>query len=700
MTTDPVLAVLLDPQRRLDLLGAKVSVTRLRHKPGVSTSAALVADGEPFGWIRVLTGGARAKADKIHMRAQELGFADLVSQSPLAEDMLVLWGPLVTDPELGQHLAELELGDGSKVLRYNPLRRLVIRDGDVVHRITAERHRTRLTQLTHALEDARIPVVVPVTDEALGSRRITTWPWIHGHDAGEASTPEQRRQVGELLARLHAVRPDHLPDLPARTWDDVVAGAEATVASLDMVPELFERATTALSALRETPPAASTRLVVSHGDFSLDQCLVTTAGDVLLTDFDRATLAPAELDFAILVATELAAGRTWWRDVLAGHGDAEVTPEWVAAVLLSRITEPWRAQTADWQEETARRLTVVESLLLPLHVPHEVSRGDDFVTVARAWPSLRHGLPEVTFEGTDALGRLRAGTWEPGGQTKLMPAGRDKKLPGLGELAARGDVVVHRVGRRAVVRLPEGFAKVVRPGRAAKVAVAAESGARLARVAGMVAPAVVEATDDVVLFEVAAGASLHEDSADPRAWDVFAEVWSRFQGLGVGGLDLPVHTGADEAAMLRTWAARTEAFLSGTGWTERLHAVAERLDAAPVARLVSTHRDLHDKQLLWDGEHLAVLDMDTVCLADPALDPANLAVHASLRHMQGVWTEEHAGHVASVARAVAGAAGVTDGQWRLAELATVVRLAAVYVTRPQWRERVLEWADAHWNRLA
>ena len=112
-------------------------------------------------------------------------------------------------------------------------------------------------------------------------------------------------------------------------------------------------------------------------------------------------------------------------------------------------------------------------------------------------------------------------------------------------------------------------------------------------------------------------------------------------------------------------------------------------------RLVPTHRDLHDKQLLWDGRTLGVLDLDTACLAPAALDPANLAVHADLRAAQGLWTEDEAAVVVARAREVARRAGVDDAQWELARLATVARLVAVYAFRPRWRDPVLTWAEPH-----
>src|SRR5690606_8311584 len=114
--------------------------------------------------------------------------------------------------------------------------------------------------------------------------------------------------------------------------------------------------------------------------------------------------------------------------------------------------------------------------------------------------------------------------------------------------------------------------------------------------------------------------------------------------------------------------------------------------------------DLHDKQLLWDGaapggRRLGVLDLDTACLADPVLDPANLAVHADLRRAQGLWSPDAAEAVVAAARSVVDDP-VVEGfdRWALAELATVVRLVCVYAFRPQWRGKVARWAEGRWER--
>ncbi len=335
-------------------------------------------------------------------------------------------------------------------------------------------------------------------------------------------------------------------------------------------------------------------------------------------------------------------------------------------------------------------------------VPAAVTDGEDVVTVSRAWPGRDHGV--VTVEGRDQRGRLRAGTvLRRAGEeeVRLLAPGTDGRLPALAGLldGAGADLVVHRAGRRAVVRHAGGYTKVVRPGRAGTVAEASLAGRALALAAGLAAPDVLDADDSSVTSAVLPGRPVHEladDAGWGGVWEAWASAWTRLQDLGDGAAGgLAPHTDEHEAQVVRRWAARA----GGAGvlpevWAVRAERVARRLEEQDgPRRLVPTHRDLHDKQLLWDGAELGVLDLDTACLAAPELDPANLAVHADLRRAQGLWSGEAAEVVVRAARGAAEGSGADAARVEVAELATVVRLACVYAFRPPWRDEVLAWAE-------
>lgn len=732
---DPHLAILLDPALLSAAIGAPVRATRLRPKPGVKHVAALAdpRTGKPVGWVQVLIGSARVKVDKARLVAEQLGLGDQVRQQELPSGALLVWGSVETDPRLGRAAHELNL-TGATVLRYNPLRRLVVRVGDSVVRVSAAPHRQRWIEAVRALTHHGVPVLRPATEEqarATGlrpSRRVSVWQWVEGRDLSHEATEEEQRSAGELLARLHRVPATAVPDLEHRGWREVRGSAEATVAQLEQVaPEV---ARTARAVLEELPSAldGEDSDVLLHGDFSLDQCLAGPDGRVVLGDLDRLCHGPAEVDLGSMWAVALIEGASV-QAVQDAYGAPAPHACWVAAALLSRVTEPWRAQDEGWAQEVERRSALAAAVLADgvgrrtagaptghlgyeagWRVPWTVQASGESIEVHRAWPDGER--PRVAVEGPDQQGRLRAATLDLDGRVRLHPSGEDPKLPALADVAGRGRLVVHRAGRRAVVALPDRYAKVLRPGRAAGVATASETGARLVQAAGLAAPEVLGHDESVVELSVLPGRPvhlLHDDPAWAQIWESWAAAWTALQALGTGSgtqiatelvAGLARHTPADEAQVLRTWTARAEVtgMLHRTPWPDRLKETAQQLEENE-HRLVVTHRDLHDQQLLWDGSQLGVLDLDTLCLAEPALDPVNLAVHADLRHAQGLWPAEAVPTVVEAVESVLAAASVGEDRRMLAERATVARLAAVYAFRPRWRERVLTWADRRWAQF-
>ncbi|MFK5582809.1 phosphotransferase [Serinicoccus sp. LYQ131] len=724
MAEDPTLELLLDPQRLSALLRTPVRVAHLRPKPGVRHTAVLLTpDGAVQGWAQVLVGEARVKGAKARARAEELGLDRQLSTLPLPQwDADLLWGGVATDLDLMTPLARAGLdlnGPDVTLLRYNPSRRVVARIGGHVVRVTVDRHRRSLRALGAALAEQGMPVLTQVPAERVGltsTSRLSVWPWVEGHDLAQAHTGEQLAEAGGLLARLHGLDPTRLPELPRRGWSEV---RQAAGRAMDLLERVAPDQAYPVRLAWESLPAdlAGSAPVLLHGDFSLDQCL---AGErrLWLTDLDRACVGPPELDLASAQAATLVdAGEEDPADLTAlveGYGGAAVPGPWVAAALLSRISEPWRGQRPGWQARTTRlaRLALELADRTPgWQVPAAVEDHGTRVRVERAWPggSAPRGGPGsgssgtcVAVEGHDDAGLLRAGTLRTDGTLHLLPHAEDPRLPSLAAVARGGSLLVHRAGRRAVVHRPDGYVKVVRAGRGPAVAQASRTGAGLVEQAGLLAAAVLDEGEDTVRFAALPGTPVQRLSADgawPTLWDGWAQAWSQLQRLEAPGL--PAHTAVDEAEVLHTWRDRAlgVGVLAGTPWAERLTRTAAELQALPPTRLVPTHRDLHDGQLLWDGQHLAVLDLDTLCRAEPALDLANLAVHAGLREAQGAWSPTSAQVVAEATVRVAVAAEVDPQRWAQAYRATVARLVAVYAFRPRWRDTVLSWAQDEWAWL-
>ncbi len=108
------------------------------------------------------------------------------------------------------------------------------------------------------------------------------------------------------------------------------------------------------------------------------------------------------------------------------------------------------------------------------------------------------------------------------------------------------------------------------------------------------------------------------------------------------------------------------------------------------------HRDLHDKQLLaGDGASIGLLDFDTLTLAEPALDLANLRVHLLLRRDQGRWSPARTGVALAAVDRVLDGSGVDPERTRAYAAATALRLACVHAYRPADRAVALQW----WERL-
>lgn len=438
---------------------------------------------------------------------------------------------------------------------------------------------------------------------------------------------------------------------------------------------------------------------------------------------------------------------------------------WAAVHVLGRAMAPFRATTPDWRQRTAERIALAERLLraagrsgrtprpavvprvsaaaqeavpgdpalspgpgaapggasrprsacgsadrpVPHPVPETVpGHGGTPLRVQRAWPGTEGRL---VLELEDERGRVRAAESVPGpagGRTvRVSPYGRDPRLPGLAEAAAHGRVLVHRHRRRAVVRTPEGYVKLLAGGRAERVAELTDRFRGPGRAAGFAVPAVLARAEDRVVFSALEGRSLHElgaagdEPAWRAAWAAWARGWPALAADRSTAGALPEHGAEDEARTLRQWAARLEAFpgvLEAPPGTAA--ALADRIEGRLAEGRATgragavLHRDLHDKQLLFDGARLGLLDVDTAARGEAALDLANLAVHLDLRVAQGLLAPRLRDVGREAVDAVADELGVASGRLDAYAEATRLRLACVYAFRPRWASVARQLLDA------
>ncbi|GAA0035507.1 MULTISPECIES: hypothetical protein [Brevibacterium] len=425
---------------------------------------------------------------------------------------------------------------------------------------------------------------------------------------------------------------------------------------------------------------------------------------------------------------------------VSGGPAASVHDAWAAWALLVTAVEPWRTCRPDWQERTDRHLVLAEEALsgvpgrgglrsavpepeAAVPIPRTVAVDGVDAQVRRAWPE-KSG--RIAFEAV-ADGRLRAGYLALGSdrnapRVTVLREGVDPQLPGLAPLLSGtepGRLISHRPGRRAVVALADGtFAKCVREGRTGTILAGQERSVAFA--AGFTLPTVLDADASTVRLSRVPGVELHDPGRLgehwERAWTDCLAAWAQAgsfpeQGPAASGdshgpTSATTHSAADEARVLEDWRDRAAGPLGAltAGLDPFLAEVTAELregaavgaDTTGIAASAAdargswgpVHRDLHDKQLMWDAAAgPGLLDVDTACAGERELDLGNLCAHAVWRREQGIWSPAHADVVLTAIRATASANGFDPVRVRLYERATLLRLACVYAFRPQWAGR-------------
>jgi tRNA A-37 threonylcarbamoyl transferase component Bud32 len=266
-----------------------------------------------------------------------------------------------------------------------------------------------------------------------------------------------------------------------------------------------------------------------------------------------------------------------------------------------------------------------------------------------------HRDPE---HSTDAAARTRARS-EPGlvqildgTGIVLQRGGADSRLPTLQQLVRQpgARLVAHRAERRGVVRNAGGdYTKVVRAGHVQELTDA------VARIdpAGLSLPRI-KAVDErrgTLTLSALSGRTLHQRLADHTLSD--EELGRDAKNVGVGlralhgqrvALSRAPHGAVDELHGATRWLqpAADYGLIAETRWRQQVDRAAELLGGTPAAPAL-VHRDLHDKQLLIDGDQpVGLLDFDLATMGEPAVDLANLLVHLQLRSQQGLCSHERA----------------------------------------------------------
>lgn len=99
-----------------------------------------------------------------------------------------------------------------------------------------------------------------------------------------------------------------------------------------------------------------------------------------------------------------------------------------------------------------------------------------------------------------------------------------------------------------------------------------------------------------------------------------------------------------------------------------------------------THRDFYDKQIMYSASRISLLDCDNLAPADPALDYGNFMAHMELRQMQ---YPKNTDLIINGSRNFKIGYNNSDRDFEIRakwwQAAALIRLALIYILRPQWQ---------------
>ena len=390
-TTADAVSAVLDADRLSELLGQPVRADRLRIKPGVSVLMSLTerSTGLTSGWARLLWPVSHSKAAQAERLATSLGLDQAPITRAAGGDLLLQSGPVHTDPKLAGPMADaarqgvLRSWEAGDVLRYNPSRRLVLRDGSTVLRMRAQAG-SPADDVHRALSEfLPVPRLLDSAAVARCEGHVSLQQWCGDTNVAELSeesaaehaisevatesAADATRRVGALLAELHscakALKPDLVNRLPHQHPDPRDL-AEVHARQFDVLdPELARRVRAVGDIL---PSQLSGEPALTHGDASPDQVLYErSSGRIWLTDFDRVRLAPAVTDLGSYLAV---APASQGRALLEGYAEhrpapgAEQLGVAVAHSRLARLADPLRRADPSWHERIGVELAAIESI--------------------------------------------------------------------------------------------------------------------------------------------------------------------------------------------------------------------------------------------------------------------------------------------------------------------------------------------------
>jgi Phosphotransferase enzyme family len=258
-----------------------------------------------------------------------------------------------------------EVGDEPATLAYRPRRRAVLRVGAHVLKLYAK-NEDFAAATANLLAAAGLRGIRTAAFEGhLPGRLVTVQPLLSGSRPSRPA--DVALEAGKLLRELDAARDAGL-SVARPSQQLAVAEASARFVAA-ILPALGGRLEALVRELEATMPSIE-RLVVSHGDFSARQLLVTPDG-LAVVDLDAMRLAPAALDPATYAAhlvfgapDDLDDASDALEQLLKGYGGRPPGLSWyLATCILRHSRSPFRYLDEHWPERIEGMVTAAEAAL-------------------------------------------------------------------------------------------------------------------------------------------------------------------------------------------------------------------------------------------------------------------------------------------------------------------------------------------------
>lgn len=711
-------------QQRAPLpVSARLLWARWKPRTALSTVHAVACEDGVARLVTVRQHRGRKSGGRVHSRSAELAAPWLPAGVASDGTVLTVWPQDSELPGLARALdiARLSrlvedgpLGEGGSIrrrrssfetLRYKPSRRAVLRL-DLVLRDADERLFTRHAILRVLTPDA---AAASVRERAKLPDGFAPKVLLHEDTTGmvvEEFVPAKVAEtVDEALDRVAMERVVALREALERTGESfgeqwIEDETESLSSLLEIDPATHARAARILA----RNARRRVRLARVHGDYHPGQIAYAADGRVLVYDWDECRVDEIATDAATWAAERMRGKDAEFAEELlarlldADRGlDERALRERVVMELVRRASGAVRRLELGARELAAASVDLAEKLQ-PGGAAAPVS-GDLLLPAL-----MRAGMEEEQVERVEVRkdGALVVTTADFGA---LLAKGRrvarfglseDYDIPAAQRMAQRvaageARIVSWRPGRRLVAAGMEHgvevYWKCLKPGAAIETHMRHEMHRGALMAAGFRVPRLlsVDRAWDVCAFEAMGGGQWRPD--DEAATKLVAQALRRWREAQPAGL-AAVHDAQAELAVCQRFASRLLAAGANLDWSARrlLSMLPARvaLDQSPRC---NAHRDFYEKQVLVDGEHVVLLDLDLAGRSAPEQDPSNAALHMRLAAFLG---ECDGPRQQRCERAFLRELRVdtATAQWKLWTALNALRMALVHAPRPRTRHAV------------